>query len=67
VPPLDDAHLDGPLRAGYAAAGFEVARLRRLPAGELRRWPSTWARRLGHTRERSALTIEARANDDAEW
>ena len=61
VPPLDGAHLDGPLRAGYAAAGFEVARAGRLPAGELRRWPSTWARRLGHARARSVLAIEARA------
>jgi predicted RNA methylase len=66
VPRLDGAHLEGPLRAGYASAGFQVAHVRRLPAGELRRWPSTWARRLGHARERSVLTIDARAVEEDE-
>ena len=61
LPALDRSHLEGPLATGYAAAGFAVARARRLGVDELHRWPSTWARRLGHARERSVLAIEARA------
>jgi predicted RNA methylase len=65
VPALDDAHLHGALRAGYAEAGFELTRVHRLPAAELSRWPSTWARRLAHARDRAVITIDARAGENA--
>jgi len=61
LPGLDQAHLDGALAAGYAAAGFVVDSGRPVPPGELASWPSTWARRLANGRPRAVHLIEARA------
>lgn len=63
LPPLDEVHVRGTQAASYAQAGFAVDSVRRLDAGELARWPSTWARRLAHGRSRSVFQIEARAAD----
>ena len=60
LPPLDAAHFEGPLADGYAAAGFAVSAVRRLSAGQLSRWPSTWARRLARGEGRSVFEVEAR-------
>jgi 16S rRNA (adenine(1408)-N(1))-methyltransferase len=61
LPTLDDAHVHGALAAGYAAAGLRLARVRRLEAAALGRWPSTWARRLARDRNRRVLELEATA------
>jgi 16S rRNA (adenine(1408)-N(1))-methyltransferase len=63
LPSLDEAHVRGTLAAGYAAAGFTVDAVRPLDAGQLARWPSTWARRLAHGRPRCVFQLEARAVD----
>jgi hypothetical protein len=61
LPSLTDAYLRGPLADAYATAGFHVNSVVRLDAAGLRRWPSTWARRLFHSTERGAVQIDARA------
>jgi hypothetical protein len=61
LPALEAAHLDGPLRAGYAEAGFIVRSVRPLAPAQLVEWPSTWARKLAHGHPRSVFRIEARA------
>lgn len=61
LPPLDSFHVQGPLVAGYAAAGFSITSVRPMSSDQLARWPSTWARRLAHGRARPAVRIEARA------
>jgi 16S rRNA (adenine(1408)-N(1))-methyltransferase len=63
LPAIDEAHLRGPLVAGYAEAGFTVTTVRPLGLAALARWPSTWARRLAHGRPRSVFQIDARAAD----
>jgi 16S rRNA (adenine(1408)-N(1))-methyltransferase len=59
LPPIDQAYLQGPLAAAYAAAGFTVRSVRPLSPDGLARWPSTWAQRLAHGRERSVFEVEA--------
>lgn len=49
------------MAAGYAAAGFAVKEIRALSARNLARWPSTWARRLGHGGDRTFWEVEASA------
>jgi len=61
LPALDAAHLEGPLRAGYAEAGFTVRSVSLLSPGQLAEWPSTWAKKLAHGRARSVFQIDARA------
>lgn len=61
LPSLDAAHLNGPLAAAYAEAGFDVESVRPLTPEGLARWPSTWAKRLAHGHARSVFQIEARA------
>ena len=61
LPPLDGAHLRGVLTSGYAEAGFAVASIRPVDAGELARWPSTWARRLAFGLTRPMIRIDATA------
>jgi len=61
LPAVDEAHLKGPLVAGYAEAGFAVTSVRPLGLDALARWPSTWARRLAHGRPRSVFQLDARA------
>jgi 16S rRNA (adenine(1408)-N(1))-methyltransferase len=61
LPALDPAFLCGPLPEAYRAAGFHVTCVQSLTAEELARWPSTWARRLAHGRQRAAFQIDARA------
>jgi 16S rRNA (adenine(1408)-N(1))-methyltransferase len=60
LPALDAAHFAGPLAAAYGASGFTVDRVRAVTAADLARWPSTWARRLAHGRDRTAFEIQAR-------
>ena len=62
LPPLDGAHLQGHLAAGYAAAGFTVSSVRPLDLDQLARWPSTWARRLAHGKPRPVFQVEAQAS-----
>ena len=62
LPLLDRAHLEGPLRAGYAEARFQLTSVRPLTAAQLAAWPSTWARRLAHGQPRPVFQIEARAD-----
>jgi hypothetical protein len=59
LPVLEAAHLDGPLRAGYAEAGFTVRSVRPLALAQLAAWPSTWARKLARGHARSVFRIEA--------
>jgi hypothetical protein len=60
LPVLDDAHVDGPLRAGYADAGFALSSVQAMDTEQLLAgWPSTWARRLRHGRPRTMLRIDA--------
>jgi 16S rRNA (adenine(1408)-N(1))-methyltransferase len=61
LPRLDAAHLNGPLAAAYAEAGFVVEQVRPLGLIDLAAWPSTWARKLAHGRPRSCFRIEATA------
>ena len=61
LPSFDAAFFEGPLAAGYANAGFTVKAVRPLTAGELARWPSTWAKRLAHGQPRPVFQIDARA------
>jgi hypothetical protein len=61
LPSFDAAHLEGALVTGYADAGFTVDAVRPLSAGELSRWPSTWAKRLAHGRPRSVFQVDAQA------
>jgi 16S rRNA (adenine(1408)-N(1))-methyltransferase len=61
LPRLDAAHLNGPLAAAYAEAGFVLKSVRPLGAPELAAWPSTWARKLAHGRPRSCFRVEATA------
>jgi 16S rRNA (adenine(1408)-N(1))-methyltransferase len=61
LPALDAVHVDGPLAGSYAAAGFVIGSVRRLSLDELRRLPSTWARRLAHGEPRPVFRIAARA------
>ena len=61
LPALEAAHLDGPLRAGYAEAGFTVRSVRPVAPAQLAEWPSTWAKKLAHGHARSVFRIEASA------
>jgi hypothetical protein len=61
LPPLEPGHLHDGLAAGYAAAGFATSSVSAIDLAELARWPSTWARRLGHGERRPAFRIDARA------
>jgi len=66
LPALAEAALPGRLAAGYEAAGFALTCVRPIAPGDLARWPSTWARRLAHGRDRSFLRVVARASSAAE-
>ena len=59
LPALDAAHLEGPLRAGYAEAGFALRSVSPLAPAPLAEWPSTWARKLAHGHARSVFRIDA--------
>lgn len=61
LPPLVADGLAERIGAGYAEAGFAIARVGSLAASELRRWPTTWARRLAHGGSRSFVEIQGRA------
>jgi 16S rRNA (adenine(1408)-N(1))-methyltransferase len=61
LPPMDSRHLEGSLRAGYIAAGFDVTSVRQLSLDELALWPTTWARCLAHGQPRPVFHVDARA------
>jgi 16S rRNA (adenine(1408)-N(1))-methyltransferase len=61
LPALDARHLEGPLAAAYADAGFTVECVRPLTPEPLARWPSTWARRLAYGQLRAVFQLDARA------
>lgn len=58
---LGDGWLACRLAEGYAQAGFRLGSVRLLSPDELRRWPSTWARRLSHAPRRTLLEVDATA------
>jgi 16S rRNA (adenine(1408)-N(1))-methyltransferase len=58
---LLDASLASRLAESYALAGFRLGSVRRMARDELGRWPSTWARRLAHSRGRTLLQLTATA------
>ena len=60
LPNLEAAHVASDLATGYFDAGFALTSVRPMPATELARWPSTWARRLAHGDARSFFQIDAR-------
>jgi hypothetical protein len=62
LPPLDAAYLQGPLARAYAEAGLQMAGVVPVDAEALRRWPSTWARRLAFGLRRPLYRIEALAS-----
>jgi 16S rRNA (adenine(1408)-N(1))-methyltransferase len=61
LPALDPAHLLGPVKEAYRAAGLDMVAARPLTPAQLACWPSTWARRLARDPARSWFQIEARA------
>jgi 16S rRNA (adenine(1408)-N(1))-methyltransferase len=62
LPPLDEAVRADHFAAAYAAAGFTLRRAAALPAQELTRYPSTWARQLAHGPGRRFIRIAAEAS-----
>ena len=61
VPSLQADGLAARMEAGYRAAGFRIDRVRALAPDELRRFPSSWARRLAFGGTRAFAQLAARA------
>ncbi len=49
------------LAAGWTVAGFALDRVLTIEAAKLSAWPSSWARRLAHSRGRTFWRLDARA------
>jgi hypothetical protein len=61
LPDLDAGHLFGALASAYEEAGFARTTVHPVDGAELRRWPSTWARRLAFGLTRPMFRIDAEA------
>jgi 16S rRNA (adenine(1408)-N(1))-methyltransferase len=61
VQPLTPSLIDSLLAPSYHAAGFEIAGRRVLTRAEWSRLPTSWARRLAGSEDRSVVRIIARA------
>jgi hypothetical protein len=59
LPPLTGRELGDRVAKAYAEAELLVTAVRPIGRDELLRWPSTWAKRLGHGRPRPVFRIDA--------